>query len=646
LIRRRCTGCHYRLNLGFHGGPVGQKLVFGNGGANRESVDAGAGELVDHGRGGDVAGDDEAPARLLVGFFQGLTSGVYQCFGARRDGPMGQQGDTGTADGHGPAAISGYVVGAGVQAGRMAFGATGIGIVFYARAAQPGQRGGHINAAEQAVDAHFHGHGSRAPGGARAGVDHFQAAFCAQRPSAAMVLFQPGTADADILEADMPYAQRYGGLDEFEPVVHRAVVAGKHENEVHRKGRARARVTLHHSATGLPLLTERHLPGQKYDRSRILDVSNAQATTGPPGVRLGRGLAMSVPNELLCYCRPGFEPDLAAELHDKAGRQGFEGEARAQPHSGCVRYVLPPGEAANTLHRSLPLAALVFARQSLVALPPLSLDRNDRLSPIVAQVTASGWNFETLWQETPDTNAAKALSPLIKALKRPLESSLKKRGALRRKAGARRLHLWWSDGDRVQLGMSFPGNRSDEPGGIRRLRFPRAAPSRSALKLEEAWHEFIPRDQWPTRLAEGMQAADLGAAPGGWTWQLVNRGMQVHAIDNGPMNPELMASGMVTHLRKDGFTWIPPRRLDWLVCDIVDKPSRVIDMMTRWLARRWCREAIFNLKLPMKRRWLAVRDGLVRLQATLGQAGVRADIACRHLYHDREEVTVHVRLLD
>src|SRR5699024_7210463 len=157
------------------------------------------------------------------------------------------------------------------------------------------------------------------------------------------------------------------------------------------------------------------------------------------------------------------------------------------------------------------------------------------------------------------------------------------------------------------------------------------------LKLEEAWHEFIPRDQWPTRLAEGMQAADLGAAPGGWTWQLVNRGMQVHAIDNGPMNPELMASGMVTHLRKDGSTWIPPRRLDWLVCDIVDKPSRVIDMMTRWLARRWCREAIFNLKLPMKRRWLAVRDGLVRLQATLGQAGVRADIACRHLYHDREE---------
>lgn len=355
---------------------------------------------------------------------------------------------------------------------------------------------------------------------------------------------------------------------------------------------------------------------------------------------------MKVPNELLCYCRPGFEPDLAAELLHRTGGPESGGEVHAMTHSGFVRYALPPGQAANELHRALPLKSLVFARQSLVAFPPLSLDRNDRLSPIVSQVVESGWSFETLWQETPDTNEAKALSALMKALRRPLESSLKKRGALRRKAGGRRLHVWWSGGDRVQLGISFPGNRSDEPGGIRRLRFPHAAPSRSTLKLEEAWHEFIPAEQWPLRLAEGMQAADLGAAPGGWTWQLVNQGMNVYAIDNGPMAPSLMASGMVEHLRDDGFVWAPPMRLDWLVCDIVDQPSRVIDMVGRWLVKRWCREAVFNLKLPMKKRWLAVHDGLVALESMLGQAGVGADIKCRHLYHDREEVTVHVRLTD
>lgn len=353
-----------------------------------------------------------------------------------------------------------------------------------------------------------------------------------------------------------------------------------------------------------------------------------------------------IPNELLCYCRPGFEPDLAAELADKAEAVGWAGALPYTAGSGFVRLVLPEGESANALHRALPLQRLVFARQSLVALPPLALDREDRLGPIVEQVVASGWSFESLWQETPDTNDGKALSGLAKALARPLESLLKKRGALRRKAGGRRLHLLWSAGDAVQLGMSFPGNRSEQSGGIRRLRFPKEAPSRSTLKLEEAWHEFVPRAEWESRLAEGMQAADLGAAPGGWTWQLVHRGMHVYAIDNGPMDKRLMATGQVEHLREDGFVWEPPYRLDWLVCDIVDKPARVQAMMERWLVRRWCREAVFNLKLPMKRRWPEVAGCLARLEEALAAAGVAAHIGCRHLYHDREEVTVHVRLRD
>lgn len=351
-----------------------------------------------------------------------------------------------------------------------------------------------------------------------------------------------------------------------------------------------------------------------------------------------------IPAELLFYCRPGFEPDLAAELADKVAELGREGESRFEVGAGFLRFVLADDEPANALHQALPLASLVFARQNLVALPPLSLSREDRLSPIVDRVVESGWSFDSLWQETPDTNDGKALAGLIKALERPLESLLRKRKALRRKASGRRLHLLWSAGDRVQIGMSFPGNRSDLPGGIRRLRFPHAAPSRSTLKLEEAWHEFVPREAWDSRLAEGMQAADLGAAPGGWTWQLVNRGMNVYAVDNGPMDRKLMATGLVEHVKEDGFVWEPPMRLDWLVCDIVDKPSRVAFMVERWLVKRWCREAIFNLKLPMKRRWPEVSLRLGRLRQALQEAGIEGEIQCRQLYHDREEVTVHVRL--
>ncbi|MCE8001220.1 23S rRNA (cytidine(2498)-2'-O)-methyltransferase RlmM [Billgrantia ethanolica] len=353
-----------------------------------------------------------------------------------------------------------------------------------------------------------------------------------------------------------------------------------------------------------------------------------------------------VPDQLLFYCRPGFEADVAAEVAANVERLGWQGRAEFIDQSGFVNLVVDDERPANELHRQLAFERLIFARQSLVALPSLQLERDDRLSPILKQVVESGWSFDSIWHETPDTNEGKALAGLIKALTRPLESALRKRGALRRKGGGRRLHLFWMDGDLVQLGMSFPGNRSELPGGIRRLRFPAAAPSRSTLKLEEAWHEFIPREEWDVRLSEGMQAADLGAAPGGWTWQLVARGMHVFAIDNGPMKGDLMATGMVEHLREDGFVWEPPYRLDWLVCDIVDKPARVTAMVQRWLIRRWCREAIFNLKLPMKRRWEEVQRCLALLEEALEDAGVRATLRCRHLYHDREEVTVHVRLLD
>ncbi|MDI4660227.1 MULTISPECIES: 23S rRNA (cytidine(2498)-2'-O)-methyltransferase RlmM [Cobetia] len=354
---------------------------------------------------------------------------------------------------------------------------------------------------------------------------------------------------------------------------------------------------------------------------------------------------MMQPQELLLYCRPGFEADLAAEVSEKAAYIGTPGYPIAARDSGFVRYVVTSDEPANALHRDMPLQALVFARQTLVALEPLvGMSRENRVSPILQQVVDAGWSFEEIRHEMPDTNDGKALSGLGKAVGRPLESALKKRGALRRKAGGRALHVFWTDGDEVQLGMSFPGNRSEYANGIRHLRSPSRAPSRSTLKLEEAWHEFVPRDQWERRIATGMQAADLGAAPGGWTFQLVEKGMFVFAIDNGPMNKDLMATGQVEHLKEDGFTWEPPLRLDWLVCDIVDKPIRVTEMVERWLKKRWCNEAVFNLKLPMKQRWKEVSRCLDYLAASLERSNVGAEIRCRHLYHDREEVTVHVRI--
>ncbi|WP_122857267.1 23S rRNA (cytidine(2498)-2'-O)-methyltransferase RlmM, partial [Pseudomonas viridiflava] len=209
-----------------------------------------------------------------------------------------------------------------------------------------------------------------------------------------------------------------------------------------------------------------------------------------------------------------------------------------------------------------------------------------------------------------------------------------------------RLLLTFKSGREVFLGLADAGNSAMWPMGIPRLKFPREAPSRSTLKLEEAWHHFIPRDQWDERLSGDMTGVDLGAAPGGWTYQLVRRGMLVTAIDNGPMAESLMDTGLVQHLMADGFTYKPRQPVDWMVCDIVEKPARNAALLETWLGEGLCREAVVNLKLPMKQRYAEVRRLLDRIEEGFKERGVRVSIGCKQLYHDREEVTCHLRRLD
>jgi 23S rRNA (cytidine2498-2'-O)-methyltransferase len=170
------------------------------------------------------------------------------------------------------------------------------------------------------------------------------------------------------------------------------------------------------------------------------------------------------------------------------------------------------------------------------------------------------------------------------------------------------------------------------------LKFPRGAPSRSTLKLDEAFH-FFPAKSGQADLTPGSTAIDLGASPGGWTYQLVRRGMNVIAIDNGPMDPALMRSGLVQHVRADGFSYKPSRPADWMVCDIVEQPIRIANLVGQWAALGWCRSSIFNLKLPMKKRYDEVKRCTDSIRKELDRASLHYTLFIKHLYHDREEVT-------
>jgi len=65
---------------------------------------------------------------------------------------------------------------------------------------------------------------------------------------------------------------------------------------------------------------------------------------------------------LLCYCRQGFEPELAAELTERAARAGIAAYARANRNDG---YALLLGDDGAAMQRALPWRDLIFARQKL-----------------------------------------------------------------------------------------------------------------------------------------------------------------------------------------------------------------------------------------------------------------------------------------
>lgn len=349
-------------------------------------------------------------------------------------------------------------------------------------------------------------------------------------------------------------------------------------------------------------------------------------------------------NRVLLHCRPGFEAEVCAEITEQANLLDCAGYAKAKAGSAFAEFVCPDVNELSNLKKSLSFSKLIFPRQCIYGFW-LGLPQAHRIEILVEQLTQDQQEFGSLWLEVLDTNEGKEVSAFCRKFEAPLRKALIKAQLLTPSDQLKkpRLILLFLSSREVFVGQVQTDNSAVWPMGVPRLKFPRQAPSRSTLKLEEAWHQFIPRTDWNTRLAPGMSAVDLGAAPGGWTWQLVNRHMRVTAVDNGPMNAELMDSGLVEHLRADGFSFRPKKPVHWMVCDIVEKPARNAALLERWIAEGWCQEAIVNLKLPMKQRYSEVKHLLGRIQERLHQQNLKFELSCKQLYHDREEVTCHLR---
>ncbi len=334
------------------------------------------------------------------------------------------------------------------------------------------------------------------------------------------------------------------------------------------------------------------------------------------------------PGRFLYTCRAGFEGDLLDDL------------ARNVPREGAA--VLAPALVVSEREPKLRAGRvdLVFARQGMRVSAVLEgADLAPRARAAVARaVPAAGAFALHVW--VPDTEAANRLAGQAQALfaavaaellrAEPALAARRVSAEIARRESGVLVQICVLDRTHAIVGTTEAALAlSLAPGGRERMRVPPDAPARSAMKLAEAfsWLGVGPE--------AGEVCVDLGAAPGGWARVLLERRARVIAVDPAELAPEIAKLRGVTHVKASAFDYAPDAPVDWLVCDMAWRPLEVAALVAKWGRKRWASAVVLNVKLPMKRKV----EMLERVRGVIAAGGWQ-DVRMRHLYHDRDEITL------
>lgn len=186
-------------------------------------------------------------------------------------------------------------------------------------------------------------------------------------------------------------------------------------------------------------------------------------------------------------------------------------------------------------------------------------------------------------------------------------------------------------GETVYFGISSPEeNLSSWAGGMRRFAREELTASRAEFKILEALEHI------GCELPPMGRALDLGAAPGGWTRVLADKGLSVVAVDPANLAPEVLALKNVTHFKGTSQQYLlePRGKFDVIVNDMkldIPESARVMVECAECLADDGFGIMTFKLK-PKK--WTAqINAGLSVLSKGY------TVLTLRQLFHNRSEVT-------
>ncbi|HUR57607.1 MAG TPA: SAM-dependent methyltransferase, partial [Opitutaceae bacterium] len=262
---------------------------------------------------------------------------------------------------------------------------------------------------------------------------------------------------------------------------------------------------------------------------------------------------------MLLTCQAGFEALLARELTE------LHGATVAEQGPGWVRTDRAVADVAR--------ADLAFAHLSLAE--PVEL-RGDSVNALAARLadyflgSLRGERIEAAWPSVwlgpaELVGLGRRIGGVESAFGELLKKKLSRVAKLASSAvprgmgAARGLFVFFADFGRVFAA------RDAFVHGPRRMADDERAPSRSYLKVEEAYI-VLGREPQP-----GETVCDLGAAPGGWSYSAAKREARVVAIDNGPLKGGALDHPLIEHRAEDAFHFGPAvgQTFDWLFCDLV-----------------------------------------------------------------------------
>ncbi|SDX77647.1 SAM-dependent methyltransferase [Paenibacillus sp. CF384] len=187
--------------------------------------------------------------------------------------------------------------------------------------------------------------------------------------------------------------------------------------------------------------------------------------------------------------------------------------------------------------------------------------------------------------------------------------------------------------EELYVGWGTPAEQlSDWPGGAVRFQREEGQISRAKFKLLEAERAF------KVYFETFREALDIGAAPGGWTHLLLERGLRVTAIDPAELHPTLSAYPRLTKMKKNASDVnFPPNTFDLLVCDMSWSPMQMAKLvLEKTDALTDGATAIITIKLMHKKPLQTIRDVIAKLETAFELK------KAKQLFHNRDEITLYL----